>query len=307
MKKVVVTGASGFIGRQILPLLKGTSLEVHAVTSKMPPEELKAFATWHTVNLLDAQRVSAFCKNVQADRLMHLAWYDGVHDRKRSLENMAWVEASLHLIRNFVESGGERIVYAGSCAEYDWNYGYCQEESTPTTPHTFYGQCKNSLHNILEKYCQQKGVSYACGRIFFVYGPHEFEDRLVAYIVNALLRNQRANLTHGNQLRDYLHVADVADALMKLLESKMTGPVNIASGRPVTLRTIANMIGKKLNKSELLSYSSREGKVDNHPVVLANTARLRDDLKWTPAYDLEEGITSTIDWWRNKQLSTANK
>ena len=140
-----------------------------------------------------------------------------------------------------------------------------------------------------------------------MYGPHEFENRFVAYVINSLLQNKEAKLSHGTQIRDYLHVSDVAHALVKLLKSNMVGPVNIASGQPVQLRTIADMIGEKLNKSDLLTYASREKKAEPHPVVLADTTRLRDELSWSPDYNLEDGITNTIEWWKNKDRLILSK
>src|SRR5699024_11245287 len=73
-----------------------------------------------------------------------------------STQNMAWVEASLHLARNFTESGGSKIVLGSSCAEYDWQYGYCHEEITPISPHSLYGECKASLNKIFKKYCRDR-------------------------------------------------------------------------------------------------------------------------------------------------------
>lgn len=304
MKNVIVTGATGFIGLHTIPLLKELGYTVHAITSKaVGKQAVNDNVTWHSVDLLDSDEVKDLCQTIKASHLLHLAWYDNAKDRMISDQNIKWVEASLHLAWQFTENGGKRMVLGGSCTEYDWQYGYCNEERTPTRPGSIYGECKSSLHNILQKYAEKKELSYASGRIFFVYGPHEQENRLVAYAIRSLLMRKQANMSHGNQMRDYLHVADVADALVNLLDSDATGAVNIGSGRSVKLREIVDLIGEKLDGLELLEYGPVVSKFDS-PLVMADITKLRGELGWQPKFDLEQGIDNTIDWWKEKMKVT---
>ncbi|WP_185958221.1 NAD-dependent epimerase/dehydratase family protein [Fodinibius sediminis] len=306
MEKVIVTGATGFIGRQTLPFLQRRGFDIHALTSRGKTGKAAGNATWHQVDIFDYERVRQLCMEVKAEKLLHLAWYDVPGDRMSSPENLAWVGASLHLVRSFIENGGQKIVQAGSCAEYDWRYGYCRERFTPTDPESFYGECKASLNKVVEGYCRQKGVHFASGRIFFVYGPHESENRLVAHVIKSLLAKRQASLTHSNQIRDYLHVADVAGALVALLASNVEGAVNIASGRPIVLRSMVDMIGRKLNAPEFISYGKRGNTKDRHPVVFADVNRLSKEVGWRPTYSLDDGIDATIDWWKENQKITMN-
>ncbi|MCW9706756.1 NAD-dependent epimerase/dehydratase family protein [Fodinibius salsisoli] len=304
MEKILLTGATGFIGRHTIPILREQGYDVHGITSKGNTTGLEDTATWHSVDLLDAGQVNKLCREIQADSLMHLAWYDNLKDRMTSEKNVEWVEATLHLARAFAVNGGKRFVMGGSCTEYDWQYGYCNENRTPTVPQSIYGECKASVHKILEKYSQKMGFSYASGRIFFVYGPYEEENRLVAYAIRSLIMKQQANFSHGNQMRDYLHVADVADALVSILSSDISGAINIGSGRAVKLREIVDLVGTKLNGLDLLEYGPVESKFDS-PVVMADITKLRDEVGWTPKYDLESGIGDTINWWKTKLEITA--
>ena len=306
MKKLLVTGARGFIGKHTIPLLQKMGYDIHAVTSKPITNKSRDTIKWHSVNLLNTEEVADLCRSLKATHLLHLAWYDNASDRMTSTKNLEWVEATLQLAREFAENGGRRMVFGGSGTEYDWKFGYCNEELTPTKPESIYGQCKTSVHAILEKYAREKGISYASGRIFFVYGPHEQEKRLVAYAIRSLLMRQKANMSHGNQMRDYLHVADVADALVMLLASELTGAVNIGSGRAVKLREIVDMVGEKLDGLDLLAYGPVESKFDN-PLVMADITKLREELKWQPKHDLESGIEDTIRWWKNELKITTDQ
>lgn len=305
MDKVIITGATGFIGRHAVPLLKSHGFDIHAITSKPVSRPMQGGVSWHTVDIFDYERVLAFCRQLSASHLLHLAWHDDPGERMTSPRNLAWVEASLHLVRAFSENGGRKIVLAGSCAEYDWQYGYCNEKITPLEPESLYGECKASLNRILEKYCEAMGVAYACGRIFFVYGPNEAEERLVPNLIQSLLANRQAAITHGSIIRDYLHVADVADALVKLLVSRVDGPVNIASGEPLSLQEVCELIGRKLQKPGLVKCESHTASDAVAPVLFASVNRLRDELNWRPKYDLEKGLDNTIQWWKDKQKVNA--
>lgn len=133
MKKVIVTGASGFIGRHALNTLIDRGFEVHAISSK---SELKISdrCTWHLINLLDSSEIMSLVKAVKPSHLLHFAWYAVPGKYWTSELNFLWVQASLELLRQFRQQGGERVVMAGTCAEYDWNYGYCSELVTPRKP-----------------------------------------------------------------------------------------------------------------------------------------------------------------------------
>lgn len=299
-KRVIVTGATGFIGRPTISFLLGRGYEVHALTIENEKTELGGEVNWHQVDIFDYKIVTDICKKLEAESLLHLAWHDTASDRMTSPANLSWVEASLNLVRAFSENGGSRIVLAGSCAEYNWRYGYCSENVTPTEPDSLYGVCKSSLHSLTYKFCQDQGIQYSNGRIFFVYGPREAENRLVAYIINSLLMDQQAEIMHPNCIRDYLNVIDVANALVTLLDSEVEGAVNIGSGQPTSLGELANLIGEKLQKPEMITLGSAEKTPDNTPLVWANISRLRDELGWKPKYDLENGIEATIQWWKEQ-------
>jgi nucleoside-diphosphate-sugar epimerase len=298
MKKVLLTGATGFIGRHCLPLLLEKGYQVHAVSTK-PARGQAPGATWHQADLLDPGQVYALLKSVAPTHLLHLAWYIVPKLSWTSLENLRWVKGSLDLLQAFAVNNGRRIVTAGTCAEYDWRYGYCSEQVTPLTPATLYGVCKNSLQSLVSAASAQAGISSAWGRIFFLYGPHEPLQKLVSSVIVSLLRGQPAPCTHGNQIRDFLYVKDVAAAFVNLLESELTGPVNIASGKPVALKEIVSKIALKQNRPELLLLGAIPAPENEPALLVADTRRLDSELGWRPGYDLDRGLDETIDWWKN--------
>src|SRR5205814_8609289 len=189
MKKVLVTGATGFIGRQSLSPLLARGYEVHAVTSRREPAGESPQVIWHSADLLDRRKVNTLLAKVATTHLLHFARYAAPGKYWTSPENLNWVQASLDLIRAFKKNGGSRLVAAGTCAEYQWGgFEPLSEFGTLAKPATLYGVCKHALQLMLAAYGAQEMLSVAWGRIFFLYGPHEHKSRLVASAIGSLLR-----------------------------------------------------------------------------------------------------------------------
>ncbi|MBU7008563.1 NAD-dependent epimerase/dehydratase family protein [Phosphitispora fastidiosa] len=307
MRKILVTGASGFIGRHTLRTLVEHEFDVHAVTAGKLTPALPG-CRWHRVDLLDPVQIKNLLRDVQPAYLLHFAW-DVIPGRYwTSINNFSWVQASLGLLQSFQEQGGQRVVMAGTCAEYDWSHGYCREFITPKLPTTAYGICKHSLQVMLEAYTRETGLSSAWGRIFLNYGPHEYPVRLIPSVILSLLRGEPARCSHGSQIRDFLYVQDAAEAFVALLESNVSGPVNIASGQPVTIKFVINEIARQIGRSGLIEFGAVKPPEHEPEVLFGDIQRLSNEVGWVPKYSLEFGIQHTINWWsRNLKIQLVEK
>jgi nucleoside-diphosphate-sugar epimerase len=286
VKRALVTGATGFIGRHALPLLAERGYEVHAVGSK-------------DADLLDPAAAEALVNRVQPSHLLHFAWYAVPGKFWTAPENAAWVEASIRLLRAFANSGGERATMSGSCAEYDWSgTGVLSERDTPLRPATYYGACKRELASVGEGFAAEHGIGFAWGRIFFVYGPYEQPGRLVSQVAEALVKGEPAPTSEGTQRRDFLHARDVAAAFVALLDSDVEGPVNIGSGNAVAVRDLVSLIGEAAGHPALVRFGEIPQRPGDPPLIEADVGRLRDEVGWRPAVSLEEGIRETVEWWK---------
>jgi len=298
MNRVLVTGATGFIGRQSLAPLLARNFEVHAITN-VPPLPSPAEVRWHAGDLMDPQSVASILTEVRPSHLLHFAWFVEPGKFWTSPENVRWLRASLGLLEAFAATGGQRVVMAGSCTEYDWRAGECVEGETPLVPESLYGACKHALQTVLEKYAAQVGLIAGWGRIFFLYGPHEARSRLVPSVILSLLRGEAARCTHGQQVRDFMHVEDVGGAFAALLDSAVCGPVNVASGQAVKIADVVGTIAAQLGRAELVQLGAIAAPPNEPPRVVGCVRRLREEVKWTPRYDLESGLRQTIGWWRD--------
>lgn len=240
-------------------------------------------------------------EEVRPTHLLHFAWFAEPGKFWTSRENLRWVRASLGILEEFEKRGGERVVMAGSCAEYDWNHGYCRENTTPLAPSTLYGNCKHALGISSSAFAEQANLSAAWGRIFSLYGPHEHPARLVSSVAASILKNESAPCSHGEQIRDFLHVSDVADAFAALLDSDVSGAVNIASGRPVAIKDIVHKIADKEGRRDLVRLGALPAPESDPPLLVANVGRLKNEVGWTPEYDLDRGLEDTINWWKTRR------
>jgi nucleoside-diphosphate-sugar epimerase len=301
-KIVLVTGASGFIGRHTISRLIARGFVVHALANASNKPTDLPDCYWHQVDLLDSIATTTIIQTIRPSHLLHLAWYAVPGKYWSSIENLRWVQASLGLVRNFHEAGGQRVVVAGSCAEYDWQHGYCSESLTPRQPNSLYGVCKNSLQEILQSYSSVSGLSSAWGRIFLLYGSHEFPGRLVASIIRSLLQGQEAKCSHGRQIRDFMYVEDVADAFVALLDSEVAGAVNISSGVPIAIKDVATQIATIIGQPQLLKLGAIAAAANDVPLLVGNADRLNHELNWQPQWSLDQGLRHTIQWWQQREL-----
>ncbi|HZO59455.1 MAG TPA: NAD(P)-dependent oxidoreductase [Solirubrobacterales bacterium] len=300
MTRVLVTGGTGFVGRQALPLLAARGDEVHATWSSAPGDE-RGGVTWHRCDLLDRAAAAALVESLRPTHLLHLAWYAVPGKFWDAEENAAWVAASLALLSSFAEAGGRRATFAGSCAEYEWADGVLSEASTPLAPATYYGKCKNALREVAEGFAARRDVGFAWGRIFFVYGPHEHPDRLVSSLARALVRGEPAPTSEGSQRRDFLHARDVAGAFAALLGSDVQGAVNIGSGEAVPVRDVVSAVADAAGRPDLVQWGALPQRPGDPPLLEADVRRLRDEVGWRPGIPLAEGIARTVEWWKAQQ------
>jgi nucleoside-diphosphate-sugar epimerase len=306
-RRVLVTGATGFVGRWSVPALLAQGCEVHAVASPqaaraLPPQ--LAGAEVHAADLLNEAHVDTLLRRVAATHLLHFAWIATPGVYWTSSDNARWLAASRHLLQAFGEQGGRRAVMAGSCAEYDWSkVSVCDEASSPlavggTVPITPYAASKLELQNALAEFSRSGDFSSAWGRIFFQFGPDEHPDRLVPSVIISLLAGREALCSHGRQVRSFLHVADVGAAFAALLAGDVQGAVNIGSDAALPVAELIDRIARQIGRPELVRLGARPAAAGEPALLLPKLSRLHDEVRWRPRIGLNEAIADTIQWWR---------
>ena len=302
MKKLLITGANGFIGRACINKLANTGIEIHGLT-RSKNANLLPLVNWHECNFLDHEKTRAVIKDIRPSHMLHLAWCtkNGVYWQDR--ENISWVSASLSAIKAFGESGGEHLSVAGTCAEYKWGgENRLLETDSEILPGTFYGVSKNALHNIINSYAKNEGMTYTWGRIFSLYGNYEAEERLVPSLIITLLKRKIFICKNSNSIRDYLHVDDVADGFKFLLMQEESGVCNVASGKPIKIRDLVNKIASHLDSMNLIYFddSGQELSGNSKYIVGDNSKLLR--MGWQQSIEIEHSLPGMVEFYKGRML-----
>lgn len=283
MKRVLVTGASGFIGRHCIEILKKKGLEVYAASSQIKPA-FEENISWLNFNIHNPTETQKIIREIKPTHLLHLAWYAEPSLYVNSNENFRWLYSSLELIKVFAEYGGKRIVTAGSCFELYTN--------------SLYGACKASLEQISNAFGIYNEISTAHGRVFYLFGPFENKSRVIPYVINMLISGQEANCSHGEQIRDFLYVYDVANAFVKILDSDIKGSLDIGSGEGIKLKELFSIIQEHIGGKGIINLNAIPASKDEPKEIIANNYRLINEINWEPEFTIKESVIQTVNWWR---------
>ena len=296
-----MTGAGGFVGSRVARRLLADGHDVCALmrpsTSRARLEGVEDRLTFVAgdVGHVDGWRdaVAAW----QPDACIHTAWYAEPGKYLDSKLNLDGLRNGLALLEEMAAIGCKRVVMTGTCFEYDLEGGTLTED-TPVKPRTLYAACKLALGVVAAQRAAQLGVAFAWGRIFYVYGPYEDPRRLVPALTLALLRGERFAATTGEQLRDYIHVDDIASAFVALAATGSSGVFNICSAEPATIKQLMLEVGRLLGREELIAFGARPPGAYEPAVIRGDNSRLRAATGWAPARTLHQGLAETVEWWR---------
>jgi nucleoside-diphosphate-sugar epimerase len=258
--KVLLTGATGFIGSHLARALVRRGHEVRAavregadtrrIADLLPSLERVTCDLWRA----SPAELETLCRG--AELALHAAWYAVPGQYLPARENLDCVSGSLRLLEACAAAGVSRLVGVGSCFEYEFT-DHALSEASPVGPGTLYAASKVAVRYLGEQRAALLGLSFAWARIFYLYGPFEDERRLVPAVIHALLRGQPVDITSGKGVRDFLHVGDVASGLLTIAESTLTGVVNVGSGEPVTIRQVVETLESLTGRPGLARFGAR--------------------------------------------------
>jgi dTDP-6-deoxy-L-talose 4-dehydrogenase (NAD+) len=271
--RILLTGASGFVGRQVLKSLLAQPCELHLVLRERAapwPDDIAASGATITTSpdlfAEAAQWWADTCKGV--DLVIHLAWYAEPGKYQLSPKNLDCLSGTLAMAQGAVQAGVKRFVGIGTCAEYDLSAGFMSAQSTPLKPSTPYAAAKAAAYLALSQSLVQQGLSFAWARLFYLHGEGEDSRRLVAYLRGKLAAGEVAELSGGTQIRDFLDVREAARQIVDLALSGRQGAFNVCSGVPVTVRQLAESIADEYGQRELLKFGTRAAGAFDPPCVV---------------------------------------
>lgn len=238
--KVLLTGASGFLGQYVLNRLHKNDISTVVVGRTLPKNVSPT--DFIKADLLDNSDFGDLISVSKATHLLLFAWYTEHVKYWTSPLNLRWTEATVRLVKAFCKNSGKKVVVAGTCAEYDWSYGYCREIITPLNPNTLYGLAKDATRRLTMAVCAEHKTPCAWGRIFSPYGHGEDSRRLIPSLIEVFQGKRQPFGVNATAYRDFLHADDLAQGFLKLLLSDAEGSYNICSGQPVQIAEVVRHI-----------------------------------------------------------------
>jgi nucleoside-diphosphate-sugar epimerase len=271
MKTILLTGATGFVGKQIFNALGKSNVRIVPVVRAgkessfqgqpnidrvvCSPDIFQEGADWWAYQ----------CEGI--DIVIHAAWYAEPGKYLQSPKNMDCLIGSLNLAKGAVVAGVKRFVGIGTCFEYDLSAGVLSKD-TPLNPLTPYAGAKAALYMGLSQWLLEQPVEFAWCRLFYLYGEGEDERRLVAYLHKQLAKGEPAELTGGEKIRDFLDVVLAGRRIANVAFSRKVGPVNICSGLGIDVRQLAEKIADEYGRRDLLRFGARMENFVDPPCVV---------------------------------------
>lgn len=268
---VLLTGATGFVGRQILRALIENGAMVRVVVregkQKLIPRTpaIESLVTTRDIFGERAVRLVEMCRGI--DTLIHAAWYAEPGKYLQSPMNQDCLRGTLQLGKAAADAGIRRFVGVGTCAEYDLSKGTLSTD-TPLLPQTPYAVAKAAAYEELSRLLPSRYVEFAWCRLFYLYGEREDPRRLGAYVNSRLADGKPVELTSGDQIRDFLDVRKAGEAIAKIGLGSQTGALNVCSGVPVSVREFAERIADKYGRRDLLRFGVRPAILTDPPIVV---------------------------------------
>lgn len=268
--RLIVTGADGFIGSRVVQEAAGRGHDVLAWSRSL-------------ADLNDGERTRDLLRRFRPEAIVHAAWYTRATDYLRSPENLRCLAATLDLVDASVDAGCGRFVGVGTCFEYA-DGPNPRRESDAADPQTLYAACKLASWMVGRERARQQHATFVWARPFHVYGPGEHPARLIPSVRAALRAGQTFVASPGNQVRDPVHVADVASGLTTLAERGEQGVYNICLGRPVSLRQTLEAVAAIEGRVDLLQFGGRPYGAGESMFLVGDPGRLRA-LGWDPRFE----------------------
>jgi UDP-glucose 4-epimerase len=295
-QRILVTGASGFIGSHLCIRLSQEGTEVHAVYRTRRPAEL-AGQQWWQADLADLAEVKKIVGETRPEVIFHLASHvKGAPDLEHVLPTFqSNLQSTVNLLTVAAESNCRRVVLTGSLAEPEIENG----EKFPSAP---YAAAKWASSGYARMFHALYKLPVTIARVFMVYGPGQSDvTKLIPHATLSMLQGYRPRISSGGRMVDWIYVSDVVDGFIALANaSDVDGvTVDLGSGSLVSIRTIVEQLTRLIGDGANVEFGALPDR-PLEPTRLAKTAETFAKIGWKPQVPLQEGLERTVNWYRGE-------
>jgi dTDP-6-deoxy-L-talose 4-dehydrogenase (NAD+) len=276
MSIVLLTGATGFVGRQLLKALQERGYKIRLVIragSQSRIASMEGIVSIVTTQDLFAESSTWWEKACDGvDTVIHSAWYVEPGQYLQSDKNLDCLIGTMNLVKGATSSGIKKFIGIGTCFEYAMSNKPLTVDS-PLEPLSPYAAAKAASFIFLSGYLRSKNIDFLWCRLFYLYGEKEDVRRLVAHIRHKITSDQPVELTSGNQIRDFLDVSNAARQIIDGLEANLIGCENICSGVGISVRELSERIADEFGRRDLLQFGARENNLFDPPYVVGSKSK----------------------------------
>lgn len=295
MKKVIITGATSFLGSHILRTLDGNDeYRIFALVRKESVYKLNKQENVHICPGELSTIKDAFQNIKEADIFLHFAW-DGSGDQGRMQQDTQKknVEYSLQALKLACDMGCKMFLFPGSQAEYGIQHEEISEE-TKLAPISAYGKAKVDFASKAELYCKSRNINFVHLRIFSVYGNGDRYGTLVNTCIRAFMNNEHISLGECKQQWNYIYIADFVKIVLSIMNENISGTYNVGSDDTRCLRDFVYEIYNIMDKKGSVDFSNSISKPEGVPDLNPNIGKLKTIIPQFKFTSFSEGIVTTI-------------
>lgn len=308
MKKVLLTGASGFVGANLVRRLLKDGHEVHVLLRETAKtwrlKDVLSEVTSHKVALEDEQKLTSVVKQISPDWIFHTAVY-GAYAAQDSFETALTTNiiGTHNLLKAAVKNGFEAFVNTGSSSEYGYK-AHPPSEDEALEPNSYYAVTKATATHLAQLFATQHKAHIPTLRLYSVYGPYEEHTRLMPTIIRLAQEGALPPLVDPDIARDYVYIDDVVDAFIAAAEtpSKKLGAIyNVGTGKQITLRQLVTVVKKHHHLSAEPKWGTFPNRSWDTTTWIANSEKISHELKWHPHFSVTTGVKTFSAWLAEHQ------
>ena len=291
---VLITGASGFIGRAIIKKFKNTNHKILAISRKKKIS--KNNITWLKADISKIKQHYIELKKFDLDVLIFFSW-DQIPNFSKKISNLNFLNSKKFIEFILKNTNCKKIIVSGSCFEYSRNTGICIENEK-CVPSNHFTLAKLNLLKWIDSNCKKFNIKYAWFRIFYAYGPYQRKESIIPYLINKYKKNKIPLIKNPYASLDFIHVDDISKYVLASIDINFrSGIYNLGSGKSTKIINIYKIIKDNYPRNKSFYNELKKNPEMNYKKIdfIADLNKTKKTFRIKNKISLKQGIKKLIN------------